>query len=179
MKICVLFGSPRRNGATERLLRSFLRFFPEAETTVIRASERLVAPCTGCEACRETGVCVIRDDMDAVNRAIDGSDLLVLASPIYYSNFPAPLKSIVDRSLPYFWDSLRRPAAVRKGLVLATAGSSYEGDLVCFERTARVFFLTRQTRFLGLFPVTGTDGEPEQQIFDSTAQAAYNAVISE
>lgn len=54
-------------------------------------------PCDGCDACVETGVCVIEDDMQKLYPKLMKSDAVVLASPIYWATFSAQLKVCIDR----------------------------------------------------------------------------------
>ena len=61
-----------------------------------------VIPCTGCGSCgmRTPGACVVKDDMQAIFRALVASDLLVLATPVRFGSYCAQLKKVVDRFQP-------------------------------------------------------------------------------
>ena len=135
MKTVVLFGSPRRNGTTAHMLESFCAALPEQENiTRFDAYAMGVQPCMGCGACEHDYVCSM-DDMDGVLEAILGCDLLVIASPVYFLSFPAPLKAMLDRLQRCYsaylqhrspFDGKRRQVAV-----LLTAGApSEKGDVV-------------------------------------------------
>jgi len=95
-----LFGSPRKGGNTDILLEEFLHGCTEAGAEVdrIRVAILNVSGCVGCNGCAETGRCVIKDDMRVVHEALNRSDHVVFASPIYFYNVTAQAKAVIDRS---------------------------------------------------------------------------------
>ena len=99
MKILILQASPNTNGSTAILADEFARGAREAGHAVTRVDvARLdIAPCTGCVACGYEGPCVQHDDMDDLRRQILASDMLVLATPLYYYGMAAQLKCVIDR----------------------------------------------------------------------------------
>lgn len=99
-KTVVLYGSPRRDGATGVLLRLLYERLG-GDITVIDSFKRAVAPCDDCRGCHRTVGCVKRD-MDAVYTTIEQADRLVFLTPVYNRSFPAPLKAIIDR-LQCYW----------------------------------------------------------------------------
>ena len=99
MNILVLQGSPNPRSSTAILVEEFTRGAREAGHNVTRVDvDRLdIAPCTGCVACGYEGPCVQHDDMDVLRRQILSSDMLVLATPLYYYGMTAQLKAVIDR----------------------------------------------------------------------------------
>lgn len=99
MKILVLQASPNAKGSTAILVDEFARGAREVghEVTRVDVCNLDIAPCTGCVACGYEGPCVQRDDMDALRKQILASDMLVLATPLYYYGMSAQLKTVVDR----------------------------------------------------------------------------------
>ena len=81
-----LFGSPRRGGNTDILLDEFLRGCTErgAACERIRICELRVGGCRGCGGCEKTGRCVVEDDMQPIYEALERSDRIVMAAPIYF-----------------------------------------------------------------------------------------------
>lgn len=100
-KILILSGSPRKGGNSDLLCDAFLRGAAEAghEVEKIRVQEKKIAPCMACYACRNTGVCAIRDDMAEVMQKMIACDVMVLASPVYFYSVAAQLKAVIDRSV--------------------------------------------------------------------------------
>lgn len=100
-KILILSGSPRKDGNSDILCDEFARGAVEAGHAVekIRVAEKNIGYCRGCYACRNTGVCAIKDDMaDILQKMID-CDVMVLASPVYFYSIDAQLKAVIDRTV--------------------------------------------------------------------------------
>ena len=105
MKILVLNGSPKKEASdTLHVTRAFLEGMNEAspqETHIIHVVDRHIEYCTGCFACMHNGgTCIHDDDMGEILREILNSDLLILSFPLYCYGMPAPLKALMDRTLP-------------------------------------------------------------------------------
>ena len=113
MKILVLNGSPKREQSdTMRITRAFLEGMQAAEAQeiqIIHVIEKHIEPCTGCFACmRNGGTCIHDDDMRAILEEILASDLLIWSFPLYCYGMPAPLKALLDRTLPLSSMAMRK-----------------------------------------------------------------------
>ena len=105
MKIMVLNGSPKRERSdTMRISRAFLDGMNETEPQAIHTIhviDKHIEYCTGCFSCmRNGGTCVHDDDMREILAEILASDLLIWSFPLYCYGMPAPLKALLDRTLP-------------------------------------------------------------------------------
>ncbi len=105
MKILVINGSPKKeNSDTMHITRAFLEGINEVsenEVHIIHAVDRNIQYCTGCFSCmRNGGKCIHRDDMKAILEEILESNLLIFSYPLYCYGMPAPLKALIDRTLP-------------------------------------------------------------------------------
>ena len=100
-KVLILSGSPRKDGNSDILCNEFMRGAAESgnEVEKIRVAEKKIGFCTGCYACRNTGVCAIKDDMDEVMQKLIDADVIVLASPVYFYSIDAQLKALIDRTV--------------------------------------------------------------------------------
>lgn len=99
-KVFALNGSPRNNGNSGILLDAFLKGVLQNEAEVIsqKSKDLNISDCTGCLRCNLIKRCSIRnDDWEMISSAIVGSDIIVIASPVYFHHFPASVKSIIDR----------------------------------------------------------------------------------
>ena len=113
MKILVLNGSPKRDRSdTLRITRAFLdgmRDAAEQEVRTIHVIDKRIEPCTGCFACMHNGgVCIHDDDMRVILEAFLASDLLIWSFPLYCYGMPAPLKALLDRTLPLSSMTMRK-----------------------------------------------------------------------
>ena len=105
MKILVLNGSPKRDKSdTIHITRAFLDGMDETEPQevhTIHVIDKQIEYCTGCFSCmRNGGTCVHDDDMREILEEILASDLLIWSFPLYCYGMPAPLKALLDRTLP-------------------------------------------------------------------------------
>ncbi len=99
MKIVIINGSPRRNGATAVLLHSIEKQLLShgADVEYYDLSVLNMSQCRGCCACYSTGKCVFNDDAEKLSLAIGRADGLVLGSPTYASNVSGHMKLLIDR----------------------------------------------------------------------------------
>ena len=113
MKILVLNGSPKRDKSdTMHITRAFLEGMRDAapqEIHEIDVIDRHIEYCTGCFACkRNGGTCIYDDDMRAILEEILDSDLLLFSFPLYCYGMPAPLKALLDRTMPLSSMAMRK-----------------------------------------------------------------------
>ena len=100
MNILVLKSSGNKKGSSNILADEFISGAKETghnirEYDVIRADIR---PCRGCQACGMNGPCVQKDDYEKeLKGLIRDTDMIVFVMPVYYYNWPAQLKTVVDR----------------------------------------------------------------------------------
>ena len=99
MKIVIINGSPRTNGATAKILHAL-----EAELISMGADVELlnisgleIKACSGCMSCYKTGKCCIKDDGDRISELIDSADGIIMGTPTYASNVSGQLKVLIDR----------------------------------------------------------------------------------
>ncbi len=105
MKILVFNGSPKCDKSdTMHITRAFLDGMNEAvkqEVHIINLIKKHIEYCKGCFTCkRNGGTCVYKDDMCAILQEILASDLLLFNYPLYAYGMPAPLKALIDRTMP-------------------------------------------------------------------------------
>ena len=98
----VVLGSPRKNGNSTILANKLVEGATEAgadvETIFLQGLK--IAPCNACDACRKNPKvgCAIKDDMIPIYKKIERADAIVLASPVYWFNMSAQLKTFIDRT---------------------------------------------------------------------------------
>jgi multimeric flavodoxin WrbA len=141
MNILVLNGSPRPQGETAKMVAAFQAAAMNAghEVTVIPVCRRNIHGCLACEYCHGEGqgVCAQKDDMQEIYGKLRETDMLVLASPIYYHNISAQLKCAIDRFYAALYPSA--PERLKKVAMFLASGDpdmadgarfSYEGDFL-------------------------------------------------
>lgn len=113
MKIMILNGSPKRDASdTMCITRAFIEGMNETGENAIRTIhviDRHIEYCTGCFSCmRNGGNCIYQDDMKELLEEILQSDLLIFSFPLYCYGMPAPLKALIDRTLPLSSMAMRK-----------------------------------------------------------------------
>ena len=112
MKAVIVEASPRRDGSSVTIARSFIRGLRdggEADITELFLNDMDVKPCIGCWKCmemREPG-CVIDDDMVGVYPLLRAADLIVFATPIYWWHIAGQMKVFLDLSLIHISEPTR------------------------------------------------------------------------
>jgi multimeric flavodoxin WrbA/putative sterol carrier protein len=105
-------------------------------------SQHDIKYCTGCAVCLEKGACWIRDDHKQLVQRVLDADAVILASPVYFLNVTAQMKTFLDRSLGYG----HRPRDTWKpGLAISVSagyGETWVAD-----------YLARLLKVYGAFPV--------------------------
>ena len=130
--IVVLNGSPRRRGNTAALVREFTRGAEEAGHTVTEffLDGMEIHGCKGCFGGRSGRACpcVQQDDMSRIYPAVRESDVVVLASPLYYWNLSGQLRTAVDRlfALEEGDGNLLRGCGRASCLLMAAEGNGFE-----------------------------------------------------
>ncbi len=131
MKILGICGSPR-NGNTEWMIERVLEAARNAgaETEHILIKDRDIRLCTGCLACemadeQTPGVCVIKDDMEAILGKMLAADAFVFGTPVYFYMLSGLLKNFMDRTIPV-WPLLKGRSAAGVAVAEDTVGKALE-----------------------------------------------------
>lgn len=98
-QILVFKGSPRQNGNSSTLADRAAQGAKAAgaQVEVFSLHQMHILPCDACDTCQETGVCVLKDDMQVLYPRLTQADAIILASPIYWFTMNAQTKLFVDR----------------------------------------------------------------------------------
>ncbi len=103
-KVLIISTSLRNNSNSEILAREAERGAKEAgnDVELISLKNKTINFCRGCLTCQTTKRCVIEDDAIEITEKIKNSDVLIIATPIYYYEMSGQLKTIIDRANPLF-----------------------------------------------------------------------------
>ena len=115
MKIIIINGSPRTNGATGRILSRINQcisdMYPDIEIVYVNLAQMNIIPCMGCASCYKTGHCYIKEDgIEALSQAIEECDGVIFGSPTYASNVSGHFKILIDRGHFVFEQLLKNKA---------------------------------------------------------------------
>ena len=121
MKILGIVCSPRKGGNTEILVKEALDAARDAgcETELVLVADNSIAPCDGCGACKENGICKIKDDMETIYQQLESADGVIFGTPVYFANVSAQAKAIMDRTRAFLWTGRLR-GKVAAAIVVTT-----------------------------------------------------------
>ena len=138
-KIVILNGSPRRSGNTSALIKAFAEGAESAGHSVTEffLDRMNIHGCKGCfggHSGRECP-CVQKDDMDQIYPAVKDSEVIVLASPLYYWNLSGQLRTAVDRlfALEEGDGNLLRGHGRASALLMAAEGHGFDDVLLYYD----------------------------------------------
>ncbi len=101
--ILIISASPAKDGNTDLLAAEFRKGAEEAgnHTEQVFLRQKKIGYCHACNYCKrpETmGICVFKDDMAEIMDQVRAADVIVLATPVYYYNVNAQMKTFIDRT---------------------------------------------------------------------------------
>lgn len=147
-QIVCLLGSPRAEGNSAELAQLFCKS-AEAEGAATTGFDLPSLRYSGCRTlfhCKTAGErCGLDDDLSAVLEAVRAADIVVLASPVYFTDVSSDLKACIDRWFSFFVpDYVTNPQKSRlapgKRLVfILTQGEPEERCADIFPRYERPF----------------------------------------
>lgn len=103
MFVLGIVGSPRKKGNTSFLVQKALLEAQDlgAITHLIHLCDLNFSDCIGCEGCKDTFKCVIKDDMQKIYPLLLQADAVILGSPTYFYDVTATMKAFLDRCYCY------------------------------------------------------------------------------
>ncbi|MFZ2471637.1 MAG: flavodoxin family protein [Methanothrix sp.] len=130
MRILAVLGSPRKGGNTEILVDEILKGaeLKGHDAEKLRLYDHEILPCLDCRGCKKDEsdyACALSDAMVEIYARLEGADLIIFATPIYWYGPTAKMKLLIDRLRPYI---ASRKLAGKKGLVVTP---SEEGAACC------------------------------------------------
>lgn len=168
--ILAIYGSPRKDGNTDIVLREAVRGAKTSGCLVneVYLRDLTLSPCLEIYGCKKTGRCVIEDDFQQLYDQIEAADAIMLASPIFFYAVSAHTKILMDRCQSFwvkkYW--LEGAARGEKQLsrlgffvsVAATQGKKlFDGPLL----SVRYFFEAIDTALWGSLLYRGIDHKGE------------------
>ena len=161
-KLLIINASPRKNGANGQFIKVINETLPEnVEVKQYDVYKMNVKPCIGCGYCDKHKVCAFRD-IDDFRADFEDCDAFIIASPVYFSSFPSPMKALIDRLQVYyslrFTHNIKPPIKkYRPSLLLFTAGSDNKNEIESVVAQSKQFLSILNTKILKIITKTNTD----------------------
>jgi multimeric flavodoxin WrbA len=184
LKVLGIFASPRKGGNTDLLLEEALRGAESqgAQVDRLRLTDFSITPCRECHGCDESGNCIILDDMQKIYPRLLESDLVILASPVFFYGVTGWAKALIDRCQS-LWarkyllkdPSLGKDGKRRKGFLISVGATKgprvFEGAIL----TAKYFFDVLNAEYCGELLFRGIDGKCEILKVPDALKQAFEA----
>lgn len=169
--IVILNGSPRKKGNTSALVQAFREGAESSGNTVTEffLGGMEIHGCKGCFGglSSKECPCVQKDDMAQIYPAVRESDVVVLASPLYYWNMSGQLRTAVDRlfALEEGDGNLLRGHDRSSALLMAAEGNEFEDVVLYYDHLMEHLRWKNLGHVLagGNMDVGDIEGKPELQ----------------
>ncbi|MGN1125182.1 MAG: flavodoxin family protein [Candidatus Gastranaerophilaceae bacterium] len=104
--ILLISASPREGANSDTLCNQFMTGAIKSgkEAEKVRICDMHINYCNACGKCHQDcdSYCPIDDDMPKLLDKMINSDVIVIATPVYFYTIPAQLKTVIDRSSSRF-----------------------------------------------------------------------------
>jgi len=165
LRVLGISGSPRYNSNTEILLEQVLKGAEShgADTDTLRVCGLNIEPCAHCDICGRDGLCHLNDDMQAVFKAIEQADGIVLAAPLHFMGIPSQMKALIDRAQPMWCRKylLKRlpldDKRKRLAFFVSVGGRTGEQMFDAAEVTVKAFFACLDIKYTGKLVFSGIE----------------------
>jgi len=99
MKVLGIYGSPRKDGNSDKLLDEALKGAKSAgaQVSAVYCRDLKMSGCVECGGCDKTGQCVVNDDMQSVYPRLLEADAIIVASPMFFYGLTSQVKALIDR----------------------------------------------------------------------------------
>ncbi len=170
-----ILGSPHPHGNTAVLLDAFMKGARDAgaETVLLEITRLDISGCNACNKCQDTGDCVMMDDMTKVYDSIERADVVVLATPLYFSGMSSQLKAVIDRG-QCLWHRERKGRGLmdKHGYLLAV-GAMENANFKNVLSEVRSYFIGVGISYQGEVTVPGIESEGDILTHTSDLSRAY------
>jgi multimeric flavodoxin WrbA len=164
MKVIAIVGSPRKNGNTNYLVDQALQEISNhgIETEKIMLGQYRINGCLGHENCSSFKVCRQDDDGRWIIEKFSQADGIIIATPVYYYNMTAQMKTFIDRN--YFLYTHDIPLQARTaGFIVVAGGSAIDITMRALRRCFRIRGENWEERIITLTGYANRPGEVKNQ----------------
>lgn len=140
MKILAIVSSVNKDGKTGALALSLIEGMKTGgadESNVVFLTEMDLQRCRQCDSegwgdCRYVGRCIIEDDFQKVIAEIKESDIIIFATPVYFSDMSESMRCFLERLRRTCITDKGRPGIAGKPIIgICYAGGSGGGSVAC------------------------------------------------
>jgi multimeric flavodoxin WrbA len=160
--ILVILSSPRTNSnssfAALTLAKKFNKNFK-----IINVNKINIKPCKSCFYCSKTLKCCLKDDFEKVLYYLNKAKIIIIASPIYFTGVPGPLKIFIDRNQQQ-WEKFKTgyfKKIKKSGFIILTSGANISKYFAPAESEIKSFFAVNGIKCKKVFKFGNMDNAGE------------------
>ncbi|MEW6110474.1 MAG: flavodoxin family protein [Nitrospirota bacterium] len=118
--VLIVNGATRINGNTDIIIRKIIEGAKKAglNPTLVELRNKNISNCIGCYKCLRESKCNFQDDMTGIRDFINGSKLLILASPLYWCGVTGLMKIFLDRLFFYYHPQNKGLISGKKAIIV-------------------------------------------------------------
>jgi|ERR1035437_495246 multimeric flavodoxin WrbA len=159
--VLVITASPR-TGGNSALAAGYLTSIisPKSQISNVNINKLQFKACNACDKCRDNLKCVFKDDAAALIKKAERSDIVIIASPVYFTGVPGPLKTFIDRNQVQWYKRYAKPAKSpkkKRGIIILTEGTNKDKYFKPAESEIRSFFAVNNIKTAVVLKFKGMD----------------------
>lgn len=178
MSILIINGSPRKNGATAKILKAISDSISgNKKVELIHINDLNIKPCIGCMKCRPDKECVLPEDgAHLMRKKINEADALVFGTPTYWGNMSGQLKILFDRNVPlfeYIGKGMPKPKQKgKKAVIVVTSAAPWPFNLLGSQSAGAIRAVKVVLRSAG-YKIIGTINMPNTKKTTDTPKKIF------
>ncbi len=158
--ILVILASPRK-GSNSALAALYLAGITDSRLQISNLNTLNIHPCTACDKCENTFKCVFNDDAGKLIRKIEKADVVIVASPVYFTGVPGVFKVFIDRNQSVWNKQNSKLKAenlkLKQGIIILTQGDNKPKYFRPAESEIRSFFAVNGIKTKAVLKFTSMD----------------------
>lgn len=175
MNVLVISGSRNPEGQTAQAAKALIQGIGDGrgKADLVFLPPMRVERCRQCEndgwgICRSEGQCIIEDDLASLVKKVKSSDVVVFATPVYFSELSESLRAFLDRLRRTCINEAGRDGIEgRQAIGICVAGGGGGGAPACTESLDRIL-RTCGFDVLDVIPVRRQNLETKKAVLRST-----------
>jgi multimeric flavodoxin WrbA len=155
-RILLITSSPRKKSNSTFIAQHIAEGI-KGKIEKVNICDYKINPCTGCDNCRKNFKCVINDDVKDIIKKVEMANIIIVASPIYFTGVPAQLKAFIDRNQVQWYKNRKKIKKIKKGIIVLTADLKGKKNFIAAESEIRSFFAVNRIKCVKVLKFSGED----------------------
>ncbi|MGD0566258.1 MAG: flavodoxin family protein [Candidatus Goldiibacteriota bacterium] len=155
----IITASPRKN-SNSTAAALYLAKLTGLKYEIVDINRLKIHPCIACDKCAPSGKCVYHDDGEMLIKKVKKADMILAASPVYFTGVPAPLKAFIDRNQAVWNSSYAKKTKNKKpGIIILTEGHKKSKYFIGAESEIRSLFAVNNIKTTAVIKIKSMDHE--------------------